>query len=496
MKNTVLGKGSYAEVIKYNKDGKDYALKCFRVPINTGLGVSYRELEMMSNVSHPNIINFEGVIEDSIGLRRKNNEEDGRYHILMELGHQNLHKYYTKISVEQAKILARDILLALEYLHHNGIIHRDISVSNILAMNDNDEDQVYKLCDFGMSKHFLSDLDNGGLYLNELYRAPELYSGSTYCEKVDIWSLGSILQELLLGRNPYVSIRPSSAVINLIGQIPVCPEDVSMWADKYVSYNNLENSHIKNRILVAQRGREISPPMSSVLDEETFNFLSEMMSFYSKRRLSAKEALDHEWLKEHRDYISEMRQKHLVIHFKKEIEVTFPSRSIREKIKEFIYGGIGLCNTIDGLFSDKWDDEKRKASQLCMSLDLYYRVIASKNKVIEDDLECSYYAVLYLVCLGIAIKYHRTNRNIIPYDMMVCGEMREYLTPEYLSSREKIVIDMLEKKFYNTTAATVVIEMGYCIKDYRDVLEYYFAGREGVHNVREEMEKVLIGGER
>lgn len=96
------------------------------------------------------------------------------------------------------------ILNAINYLHENNIVHRDIKAENFLFYNSNPHDDIIKLCDFGtaieidrpnnekLSEHF------GSPY----YIAPEVIKGE-YNQKCDIWSAGVIMFIMLMKRVPY-----------------------------------------------------------------------------------------------------------------------------------------------------------------------------------------------------------------------------------------------------------------------------------------------------
>ncbi|GMF13274.1 unnamed protein product [Phytophthora lilii] len=95
---------------------------------------------------------------------------------------------------------------AVQYLHSCGIVHRDLKPENILLSTPDDRDAVVKVADFGLAKVFT------GTSLKTKcgtwgYSAPEMISGSGsvfgYDDKVDSWSLGTILYILLCGYHPF-----------------------------------------------------------------------------------------------------------------------------------------------------------------------------------------------------------------------------------------------------------------------------------------------------
>jgi len=87
---------------------------------------------------------------------------------------------------------------ALSYLHSCGICHRDIKPQNLLV---DPNLGVLKLCDFGSAKMLVAGEPNVSYICSRYYRAPELIFGATsYTSAIDIWSLGCVVAELLLGQ--------------------------------------------------------------------------------------------------------------------------------------------------------------------------------------------------------------------------------------------------------------------------------------------------------
>lgn len=87
---------------------------------------------------------------------------------------------------------------SLAYIHSLGICHRDIKPQNLLL---DPETGILKLCDFGSAKHLVKGEPNVSYICSRYYRAPELIFGAIdYTTKIDVWSAGCVLAELLLGQ--------------------------------------------------------------------------------------------------------------------------------------------------------------------------------------------------------------------------------------------------------------------------------------------------------
>jgi serine/threonine protein kinase len=94
------------------------------------------------------------------------------------------------------RVIAYQLTLGLEYLHHNNIFHRDIKPANVLMVSDTESDNRVKLADFGVST-FVSGSNQVAVTKcgTRRFKAPEvrLKNDIAYTSKVDIWSLGATL---------------------------------------------------------------------------------------------------------------------------------------------------------------------------------------------------------------------------------------------------------------------------------------------------------------
>ncbi|XP_046599287.1 glycogen synthase kinase-3 beta isoform X3 [Neodiprion lecontei] len=111
-------------------------------------------------------------------------------------------RHYSKskqtIPISFIKLYMYQLFRSLAYIHSLGICHRDIKPQNLLL---DPETGVLKLCDFGSAKHLVKGEPNVSYICSRYYRAPELIFGAIdYTTKIDVWSAGCVLAELLLGQ--------------------------------------------------------------------------------------------------------------------------------------------------------------------------------------------------------------------------------------------------------------------------------------------------------
>ncbi|KAK4039931.1 kinase-like domain-containing protein [Parachaetomium inaequale] len=196
-----LGKGKFGRVYlaRERSTGFICALKVlYKSELQQGTGVEKqvrREIEIQSNLRHPNILKLYGHFHDSKRI----------FLILEFAGKGELYKHLRRENRfpewKAAQYIAQ-MAAALRYLHRKHVIHRDIKPENILVGIHGE----IKISDFGWSVHAPNNRRNT-LCGTLDYLPPEMIkSGSKdnwYNEKVDLWSLGVLMYEFLVGEAPF-----------------------------------------------------------------------------------------------------------------------------------------------------------------------------------------------------------------------------------------------------------------------------------------------------
>lgn len=135
----------------------------------------------------------------------------------------NNNKRSSPFAEPHVKRLMQQLLLALEFLHTRGIIHRDLKLSNLLYTTEGN----LKLADFGLSRRVLStctNLQKTPHVVSLWYRPPEiLFGGRDYDESIDVWGAGCVMGELLLGHplsTAKTELEQIRWMMNALGPLP------------------------------------------------------------------------------------------------------------------------------------------------------------------------------------------------------------------------------------------------------------------------------------
>lgn len=258
-----IGHGHYGVVRKcMDRESKTwYAIKSIRKSKVGKVDVLKREVALLKECDHPNIIKLIEVQEDQKYL-----------HLITELctGGELFDRIIEKTQSDEGHFSERDaanlvgcILDAIAYCHdQKGIVHRDLKPENFL-FSSKDENAIIKIIDFGLSRH--DDMKAGIMNTKvgtPYYVAPEVLNRE-YTKSCDIWSIGVITYILLCGYPPF--------------------------------YGDTDNQ-IFDSVRTA-RFDFPSPDWDGISDSAK-DFICSLLKRDPSKRLSASDALNHRWIRE------------------------------------------------------------------------------------------------------------------------------------------------------------------------------------------------------
>lgn len=153
------------------------------------------ELNFLSSVNHPNIIRLIDAFQAK-----------GCIYLVFEFccggNLASFIKHTGRVQEHIARRFMQQLGAGLEVLHSHHMIHRDLKPENIL-LTSRESDGVLKIADFGLSRVIYPGEYAETVCGSPLYMAPEVLQFQSYNEKVDMWSVGAILFELLNGYPPF-----------------------------------------------------------------------------------------------------------------------------------------------------------------------------------------------------------------------------------------------------------------------------------------------------
>nr|SVE89791.1 EOG090X03P9 [Daphnia sinensis]SVE91047.1 EOG090X03P9 [Daphnia sinensis]SVE91672.1 EOG090X03P9 [Daphnia sinensis] len=211
-----VGKGGFASVHRAicKTNGVPVAIKMVFFMINKKLmqaaGMVNRvrqEVAIHSRLSHPSILQLHAFFEDSdfvyLVLDLCENGEFQRY--LKSLGHP--------LSEDEAREVMNQLLEGMLYLHSHNILHRDLSLANLLLTKE----MKIKIADFGLATQ-LSRPDEKHMTMcgTPNYISPEVATRSSHGFEADVWGLGCLLYTLLVGRPPFDTDAVKSTLTRVV----------------------------------------------------------------------------------------------------------------------------------------------------------------------------------------------------------------------------------------------------------------------------------------
>ncbi|GMT13557.1 hypothetical protein PFISCL1PPCAC_4854, partial [Pristionchus fissidentatus] len=190
--HVLVGSGGQAAVyschLSINGSMRKVAIKAYYTQC------SAEELEMLRKLEHANIVQFFGITcfrsQQALILE------------YCESSLRTLLSYNNVLDKLVVSTHAISIASGIAYLHANNVLHRDLKPENVLI----DSNGTAKLCDFGVSRTFTDRSTLFTVIGTRRYMAPELIRNEKCTEKIDLWSFGIVLWELITCRLPYDGI--------------------------------------------------------------------------------------------------------------------------------------------------------------------------------------------------------------------------------------------------------------------------------------------------
>lgn len=220
--SNLVGRGAFANVYKGTnlKTKQVVAIKQIILERDQDVGDLMNEIDLLKILKHPHIVKYHGFVKTSATLN-----------VFLEFcSGGSLRQLYKSLGhglpEGQLSTYVEGILLGLEYLHQQGVVHRDVKAANVLLSGSG----VIKLADFGVASRVTSQHQT--VVGTPNWMAPEtILGGEGLCTASDIWALGATIIELFTTNPPYHDLNPM-ATLHAIGtdDHPPLPKGLSPLA--------------------------------------------------------------------------------------------------------------------------------------------------------------------------------------------------------------------------------------------------------------------------
>ena len=289
VKVSKIGGGSFGAVylVKEKETNKVYAMKKFYLD-NLSNGGAKKQYEILSKFNHENIHK----VIDMFVAPNKNQ------YLITPYYQNNLYNYTSKKLPEKViKQIIYQIIGGVNYLHSLKYIHRDIKPDNILISS---EGKII-LTDFDLCRQESKGKDDPmtRTAVTLYYRAPELFFGDSYYgNKIDIWSIGCVFAELIIGKPIFKANNELGTLSNII-EIIGCPSEEN-WpgVSQLPNYLPFTGGEFKLGKMLEEGG----------LSKEGIDIVTKMLMLDPKKRPSCEELLKDEYFKKEIASLSEVKE--------------------------------------------------------------------------------------------------------------------------------------------------------------------------------------------
>ena len=283
----MIGKGSYgvvASAVDQFNHGEKVAIKKITNVFDHVSDATriLREIKLLRLLRHPDIVEIKHI------MLPPSQKDFKDIYVVFELMETDLHqviKANDDLTPEHHQFFLYQMLRGLKYIHSARVFHRDLKPKNILANSD----CKLKICDFGLARPAFNDMPQTVFWTDYVatrwYRAPELCGSffAKYSPAIDIWSIGCIFAEVLLG-------KPLFPGRNVVHQLELITDLLGTPDQDVIAKVRNEKAR---RFLSNMRKKEGIPFEHHIpnADAGALSLLKKLLSFDPAQRPTAEEAL-------------------------------------------------------------------------------------------------------------------------------------------------------------------------------------------------------------
>ena len=275
-----LGSGKYSDVFTAYKGDQIYAVKILK-PLKPEKYM--KEAKILLNLrGGPNIIGLYDILQNPITLQ---------YSFVFEYVKETPYKIlFQRMSDYDCRYYLYQLLLALEYAHSHGIMHRDVKPLNICYTP---ETRTLRLIDWGLADFYMPGQNYGIHVATKNYKAPELLLDyQKYDYSVDMWSFGVTMAGMIFKKLPFFKGTDDIDMIEKIASV-LGGQKLKEYLDKYnlPLPSPLQNSMFRPR--PKPWWSFVTGENAGLATDDAIDLIDKCLRFDHMERITAKEALKH-----------------------------------------------------------------------------------------------------------------------------------------------------------------------------------------------------------
>ena len=252
-----VGHGGFGVVYKAKNRNthRTVAIKAIQEHKVTDISNFIREYQLLSTLDHPNVINIYEIWQwkKMLFLVTEYCKGGDLFNYVLERD---------SLPEKDVKLIMKQCMYTLNYLHSKGICHRDIKLENLVLFNFNDISHI-KLIDFGLSKDVQKHANIKSLCSGSpFYIAPEVLAGQINLSS-DVWSIAVVMYICLSGKLPFKGSTKEEVFMSILNK------ELNIYQDPDFVHVSLEAKDLLTKMLVRNPAKRIST--SAVLQHPWFN---------------------------------------------------------------------------------------------------------------------------------------------------------------------------------------------------------------------------------
>ncbi|KAL1896855.1 Casein kinase II subunit alpha' [Sporothrix stenoceras] len=279
-----IGRGKYSEVFE-GVNVVNYQKCVIKVLKPVKKKKIKREIKILQNLSGgPNIVALLDVVRDS--------QSKTPSLIFEYINNTDFRSLYPKFTDIDVRFYILELLKALDYCHSKGIMHRDVKPHNVMIDHEN---RKLRLIDWGLAEFYHPGTEYNVRVASRYFKGPELLVDfQEYDYSLDMWSLGAMFASMIFRKEPFFHGNSNSDQLVKIAKV-LGTDDLFDYLDKYEIELDTQYDDILGRFQKKPWHSFVNSDNQRFVTNEAIDFLDKLLRYDHADRLTAQEAMAHQY---------------------------------------------------------------------------------------------------------------------------------------------------------------------------------------------------------